>query len=97
MHFNPAMRRIADILITDTQSLLNCSIGDIAEKSNVSAASVTRFVQILGYKNFKAFCHIIGDRHVRVIRAGKYMQLCHPKRNRDVERHFIPHGFSYYG
>lgn len=55
MHFNPAMKRIADILITDTQSLLNCSIGDIAKKSNVSAASVTRFVQILGYKNFKAF------------------------------------------
>lgn len=55
MHFNPAMKRIADILITDTPGLLNCSIGDIAKKSSVSTASVTRFVQILGYKNFKAF------------------------------------------
>lgn len=52
---NPAMQQIADFLLSWQPDLVNFTIGEIAEKSGVSNASVTRFVQMLGYENFKAF------------------------------------------
>lgn len=55
VRFNPAMQQIADVLLTGSADLINATIGDVAEKSGVSNASVTRFVQMLGYENFKAF------------------------------------------
>lgn len=53
--FNPAMQRIADLVLTQSTELINSTIGQIAEKAGVSTASVTRFVQMLGYDNFKSF------------------------------------------
>ena len=55
VQFNPAMQQIADLLLSRSPDLINSTIGDIAEKSGVSNASVTRFVQMLGYDNFKSF------------------------------------------
>ncbi|MBQ3089957.1 MAG: MurR/RpiR family transcriptional regulator [Oscillospiraceae bacterium] len=53
--FNPAMQQIADLILTRSPELINSTIGDIAERAGVSNASVTRFVQMLGYDNFKTF------------------------------------------
>lgn len=55
VQFNPAMQQIADVLLSRSPDLINFTIGELAEKSGVSNASVTRFVQMLGYENFKAF------------------------------------------
>lgn len=51
---NPAMQKISDYLITNYNEAASLSIHEVAQKSGVSASSVTGFVKELGYKNYKA-------------------------------------------
>lgn len=48
-------RHIAELILHDPLFFIEHSIKDVAEKSNSSAASVSRFVRKLGFKDFKAF------------------------------------------
>ncbi|MDR2471685.1 MAG: hypothetical protein LBD09_06215, partial [Treponema sp.] len=50
--FNPAMKQIADFILTPGNEL-PLSLGQLASASGVSDASVTRFVHLLNYKSFK--------------------------------------------
>lgn len=52
---NEAMRRIADYVISSESDIIYLKASDFAEKSGVSTASVSRFVKLLGYKNFNEF------------------------------------------
>lgn len=52
---NEAMRRIADYVISSEDDIIYQKASDFAKKSGVSAASVSRFVRLLGYKNFTEF------------------------------------------
>lgn len=51
---NPAMRQIADYLLAEGQAVTQ-SIHELALRAGVSDASVTRFVHLLGFNNFKGF------------------------------------------
>lgn len=51
---NPAMQKISDYLITNYNEAAALGIHEVAQKSGVSASSVTGFVKELGYKNYKA-------------------------------------------
>jgi len=53
--FNPAMKQVADFLIGSYDSVVYMNLRDIASKSNVSDASITRFIQAIGFRNFKSF------------------------------------------
>jgi DNA-binding MurR/RpiR family transcriptional regulator len=53
--FNPAMKQIADYLFTAGRQVLYMGISELAVASGVSEASVTRFVRLLKFDNFKAF------------------------------------------
>lgn len=56
VHMNPAMKRIADTLLEWPPSQRDgYTIGELAEKSGVSNATVTRFVHYLGFDNYKMF------------------------------------------
>lgn len=51
---NPAMQKISDFLIMNYNEAASLGIHEVAQKSGVSASSVTGFVKELGYKNYKA-------------------------------------------
>jgi DNA-binding MurR/RpiR family transcriptional regulator len=53
--FNPAMKQIADFILSSGNKIFSMGIRELAESSGVSDASVTRFVRLLQYKNFKSF------------------------------------------
>lgn len=50
-----SLKRIADLALEHPQELSAMNIKEIATACEVSIGSVTRFIKILGYKNFKAF------------------------------------------
>lgn len=52
---NPALRQIADFIISSYDRVVDMGIEDLAIASQVSSASVTRFVKTFGFKNFKNF------------------------------------------
>lgn len=52
---NEAMRRIADYVISYENDMIYQKASEFAQKSGVSTASVSRFVKLLGYKNFNEF------------------------------------------
>lgn len=52
---NEAMKKIADYILNASEDITFEKASDFAEKSDVSAASVSRFVKLLGYKNFYEF------------------------------------------
>lgn len=52
---NDAMRRIADYVISSKNDIIYQKASDFAQQSGVSTASVSRFVRLLGYKNFSEF------------------------------------------
>ncbi|MDR2143244.1 MAG: MurR/RpiR family transcriptional regulator [Treponema sp.] len=53
--FNPAMKQIADFVLSSGDRMFSMGIKELAEASGVSDASVTRFVRLLQYKSFKSF------------------------------------------
>lgn len=60
--YNPAMKRIADYVLNNCESVGGMGISAIARCSSVSEASVTRFIKSLGYKNFKTFqLELVGE------------------------------------
>jgi RpiR family transcriptional regulator, carbohydrate utilization regulator len=52
---NPAMKRVADFMIENYDKFVYMGLSEIAQKSKVSDASVTRFIRKIGFKNFKSF------------------------------------------
>jgi len=52
---NPAMKRIADYIINNFEKVAFMGITELSENSEVSDATVSRFVKIMGFKNYKAF------------------------------------------
>lgn len=52
---NPAMKQVADYIISCSDKVVFMGISELAAASGVSIASVTRFVKVIGYKNFKSF------------------------------------------
>jgi len=52
---NEAMQKIADYVLANGDEIAYQKAGEFADKSGVSAASVSRFVKLLGYKNFNEF------------------------------------------
>lgn len=61
IQMNPAMKRIADVLLEDPPKRGGYTIGMLAEKSGVSNATVTRFVRALGFGNYKTFLRAIQE------------------------------------
>ena len=55
IQMNPAMKQIADVLLSRRTESSRMTIGELAAASGVSNATVTRFVQMLGFENYKAF------------------------------------------
>jgi DNA-binding MurR/RpiR family transcriptional regulator len=51
--FNSAEKRIADVILADPKSMAEMSINRIADSSNTSYATVTRFCHRLEYSGFK--------------------------------------------
>lgn len=50
--FNDAERRVADFVLKYSEKTIDLSITQVASKSSVSIATITRFVNLLGFKNF---------------------------------------------
>lgn len=61
IQMNPAMKRIADVLLESPPKRGGYTIGMLAEKSRVSNATVTRFVRTLGFENYKTFLRAIQE------------------------------------
>ncbi len=61
VQMNPAMKRIADVLLENPMKNGSYTIGMLAEKSGVSNATVTRFVHALGFDNYKTFLRAIQE------------------------------------
>ena len=55
VQMNPAMKQIADVLLSQRTESGRMTIGELAAASGVSNAKVTRFVQMLGFEHYKAF------------------------------------------
>jgi DNA-binding MurR/RpiR family transcriptional regulator len=53
--FNPVMKQIADYLFNSADQIQYVGISKLAEACQVSVASITRFVHLIGFPNFKAF------------------------------------------
>jgi DNA-binding MurR/RpiR family transcriptional regulator len=53
--FNPAMKQIADFILSSGDKAFSMGIRELAGASGVSDASVTRFVHQLRYTSFKSF------------------------------------------
>lgn len=52
---NPAMKRVADFMMENYDKSVYMGLSEIAQKSQVSDASVTRFIRKIGFKTFKSF------------------------------------------
>lgn len=52
---NPAVRRVADVVLSNDDRLKKMTIGKLAAESCVSNATVTRYIHLLGYRNYKEF------------------------------------------
>lgn len=52
---DPAMKQVANFFINNYDKSVYMSLREIAKASNVSDASVTRFIKKLGFKTFKSF------------------------------------------
>lgn len=52
---NPAMKRVADFIMENYDKSVYMGLSEIAQKSRVSDASVTRFIKKIGFKTFKSF------------------------------------------
>ena len=48
-------KRMADIILSDLNAFMDMNIKDLAEKSNISQASVVRFFQSLGFNDYADF------------------------------------------
>lgn len=55
MEFSKSERRISSAVLNDPEWAVSCSIGELAERCNVSNATVTRFCQKLGLDSFRTF------------------------------------------
>lgn len=53
-HLSRSMTRIAEFLAENPESVLNLSINELAGEARTSAATVTRFCQLLGYSGYPA-------------------------------------------
>lgn len=53
--YSPAFNKIADFLLTNKPGAEYLQIAEVAEKSGVGKATVTRFVRSLGYSSYKKF------------------------------------------
>jgi DNA-binding MurR/RpiR family transcriptional regulator len=51
-HFTPAQKAIAEFIIHNPESLLFMSISEMAEKAQVSTASIVRFCNVLGFDGY---------------------------------------------
>ena len=51
-HFTPAQKAIAEFIIHHPESLLFMSISEMAEKAQVSMASIVRFCNVLGFDGY---------------------------------------------
>jgi DNA-binding MurR/RpiR family transcriptional regulator len=72
---NPAMKRVADFIIENYDRSVYMGLSEIAQKSKVSDASVTRFIRKIGFKNFKSFQveiakSLLGDEEERSVYGG---------------------------
>ena len=61
IQMNPAMKRIADTLLSSEADVSRFTIKQLSESSGVSNATVTRFIKMLGFDNFKAFSHTLQE------------------------------------
>lgn len=61
IQMNPAMKRIADVLLEWMPEKGGYTIGTLADKSNVSNATVTRFAHFMGFENYKSFFRAIQE------------------------------------
>ena len=52
---NPAQGRIARYILENPEAVPGMPIGRLAQESNVSEASISRFVKFLGCTNYRAF------------------------------------------
>ncbi len=69
VQMKPAMKRIADVLMARQNCSDILNIGELAACSGVSNATVTRFVQMLGFENYKSFSHAL-QKHGREAENG---------------------------
>ena len=54
-HLRPSEKKVANIILADLNFAANASIGDLAEKANVSHASITRLAKAIGCTNVRDF------------------------------------------
>lgn len=59
VQMNLAMKRIADVVLSQSKDVGYFTIRELASHSGVSNATVTRFVKMLGFESYKAFSHSI--------------------------------------
>ena len=53
--FNPAQKAVANYILSNFYDMEGMPIRDLAVKSEVSEATVSRFVKAMGYENYRAF------------------------------------------
>jgi DNA-binding MurR/RpiR family transcriptional regulator len=58
---NKALKQIADYVVNNPKEIKYLRIKDLAEASQVSEASVTRFVQLLGFSNYHEFKILLAE------------------------------------
>jgi len=60
--FSKAERKLALFFRKNNDQLLNLNAGDIAQKANVSKATVSRFIRKLGYTDFTEFRYLLQEK-----------------------------------
>ena len=53
--FTPRQRGLAEFILQNPESIMFCSITDLARRSGVSQATITRFCNVIGYEGFLHF------------------------------------------
>ena len=53
--FNPAQKAVANYILNNYYDMEGMPIRDLAVESEVSEATVSRFVKAMGYENYRAF------------------------------------------
>lgn len=74
---NDSNRAIAQHVLRHMQEIPSCSVFELAERSNVSASSVSRFVQKIGFEDYISFRDYVAEEIARNSRYG----LSHPEEN----------------